>query len=103
MQSLPLPFRGEPGRTVYQPRKHSIPCPSCTSYHSALRVEPVEGREAKVGVGDVDELHFLRIVCGFLWDIRGCGCGGKVRFGYLMRRASRRSKSGRRGMSATVR
>ena len=27
--------------------------------HAVIRVEAVEGGEAKVGVGDVDEFHFL--------------------------------------------
>jgi len=38
--------------------------------HPALGIEPVERGEVKVGVGDVDEVHFLRSVFGFLWDIR---------------------------------
>jgi len=32
-----------------------------------------------MGVGDVDEVHALRIVFGLLCDIRGWGCGGKMR------------------------
>ena len=37
--------------------------------HAALRIEPVEGCEPEVGVGDVDEIHRI-FPFGFYWDIR---------------------------------
>jgi hypothetical protein len=45
--------------------------------HPAVRVEPKEGGEAEVGAGDVDELHSLSCVCGFLWEMRGLGVRGE--------------------------
>ena len=39
----------------------------------------LKGCKTKMDVGDVDEVHSLKLLVGNLWDIRGFGSGVNVK------------------------
>ena len=53
--------------------------------HAAFRVQPAEGRETEMGVGDVDEFHCVMIVCWGVLGYKGVGGGGETKNGLSVR------------------